>query len=319
MAEQAEHPKYLWLNGKLVPWEDATVHVSMLGWSTMSAVFEGIRAYANPDDGQLYAHQLNEHYRRFARSMKLQRMNCPWSSEELIAASVELLRANEYRGDTYLSPLAYLGDATFYGLQLESSTHVRIIANPMTSHLESGRIVRACVSSWTRISDNVMSPRIKAVANYQNSRLAAVEAKQNGYDQPILLNPQGKVTEGGGSCLFFVRDGVAVTPSTTSGILESVTRATILQLCQEALNIPTWEREVDRSELYVADEVFFCGTGAEILPVASIDGYTIRDGRIGPLTSRIESLFHRIVRRRETAYSQWSTPVYVPVASATPV
>jgi branched-chain amino acid aminotransferase len=319
MAEQVANPKYLWLNGKLVPWNEATVHVSMLGWSTMSAVFEGIRAYANADDGQLYAHQLNEHYRRFARSMKLQRMDCRWSPEELIAASIELLRANEYHSDTYLSPLAYLGDATFYGSQLESSTHVRIIAHPTTSHLESGRTVRACVSSWTRISDNVMSPRTKAIANYQNSRLAAVEAKQNGYDQPILLNPQGKVTEGGASCLFLVRDGVAITPSATSGILESVTRATLLQLCQEALNIPTQERVVDRSELYIADEVFFCGTGAEILPVASVDGYTIGDGKIGPLTSRIERLFHRIVRGREKAYSRWSTPVYAPVASASPV
>jgi branched-chain amino acid aminotransferase len=319
MAEQVAHPPYLWLNGKLVRWEDATVHVSLLGWSTMSAVFEGIRAYANPDEDQLYAHQLNEHYRRFARSIKVQRMNCPWSTEELIAASVELLRANAYRGDTYLSPLAYLGDATFYSSQLESSTHIRIIAHPTSSHLGSGRTVRACVSSWTRISDNVMSPRTKAIANYQNSRLAAVEAKQNGYDQPILLNPQGKVTEGSASCLFFVRDGVAITPSTTSGILESVTRATILQLCQESLRIPTQEREVDRTELYVADEAFFCGTGAEVTPIASIDGYDIGDGKIGPLTSRIEALFHRIVRGRETAYSHWSTPVYAPVASVSPV
>jgi branched-chain amino acid aminotransferase len=315
VAEQPANPAYLWLNGKLVPWDEATVHVSMLGWSTMSAVFEGIRAYANPEDNQLYAHQLVEHYARFARSMKLQRMNCPWSSQELIEASLELLRANGYRGDTYLSPLAYLGDSTFYGSQLESSTHVRIIAHPTTSRLGGGRTVRACVSSWTRISDNVMSPRVKTISNYQNSRLAAVEAKQNGYDQPILLNPQGKVTEGGASCLFLVRDGVAITPSTTSGILESVTRATVLQLCRETLGIPTAEREVDRTELYVADEVFFCGTGAEISPVASVDGFTVGNGEIGPLTARLEALFHRIVRGRDPARRQWSTAVYATVAS----
>jgi branched-chain amino acid aminotransferase len=315
MAEQPAHPSYLWLNGKLVPWEEATVHASLLGWSTMAAVFEGIRAYWNPEEGQLYAHQLQEHYRRLARSMKLQRMSCPWSTDELIAASVELIRANEFRGDTYLSPLAYLGDATFYGLQLDSSTHVRIIATPTTSRLGSGGAVRACVSSWTRISDNIMSPRVKTISNYQNSRLAAVEAKQNGYDQPILLNAQGKVTEGGASCLFIVRDGVAITPSATSGILESVTRATILRLCEEALGIPTREREVDRTELYIADEAFFCGTGAEVQAIASVDGYTIGDGQIGPLTTRIESLFHRIVRGREKSYAQWSTPVYAPVAA----
>jgi branched-chain amino acid aminotransferase len=162
-----------------------------------------------------------------------------------------------------------------------------------------------------------MSPRVKCLSNYQNSRLAAVEAKQNGYDQPILLNVQGKVTEGGGACLFLVRDGVAITPSATSGILESVTRSTVLRLCEDALGIPIREREVDRTELYIADEVFFCGTGAEILPVSSVDGYTVGDGEIGPLTARIEGLFHDIVRGRHPVYRQWSIPVYasVPVAS----
>jgi branched-chain amino acid aminotransferase len=166
------------------------------------------------------------------------------------------------------------------------------------------------VSSWTRISDNVLSPRVKCLSNYQNSRLAAVEAKQNGYDQPILLNPQGKVTEGGASCLFIVRNGVAITPSASSGILESVTRATILRLCAETLGIPTEEREVDRTELYIAEEVFFCGTGAEVTPVGSVDGYTVGDGGVGPLTAKIESLFHDIVRGRHPVHTQWSIPVY---------
>src|SRR5439155_1835415 len=208
---------------------------------------------------QLYAYQFREHYARFARSMKLQRMEPRWSPEDLIQATLDLVRANGAREDTYISPLAYLGDSTFYGTQTESSTHVRIIAHPFESGLGTGRTTRACVSSWTRISDNVLSPRVKCISNYQNSRLAAIEAKMNGYDQPILLNHQGKVAEGGASCLFLVRDGIAITPSVTSGILESITRATILRLCREALGIPTEEREVDRTELYVADEVFFFG------------------------------------------------------------
>src|SRR5437868_1426619 len=193
MAPEHAAPAYLWLNGKLLRWEEATVHVSMLGWSTMSAVFEGIKAYWSSDDEQLYAYQFREHYGRFARSMKLQRMEPPWSSEELIQATLDLVRVNGFREDTYISPLAYLGDATFYGTQTESSTHVRIIAHPFTSGLGTGQTTRACVSSWTRISDNVLSPRVKCISNYQNSRLAAVEAKMNGYDQPILLNHLGKV------------------------------------------------------------------------------------------------------------------------------
>jgi branched-chain amino acid aminotransferase len=308
-------PTYLWLNGKLVRWEEATVHVTMLGWSTMSAVFEGIKAYWNPEQGQLYAYQFSEHYHRFARSMRLQRMQPRWSPAELIQASLELLRANETHEDTYVSPLAYFGDATFYGTQTESSTHIRITAEPFTTHLGRGQTVKACVSSWTRISDNVLSPRAKCISNYQNSRLAAVDAKLAGYDSPILLNPLGKVAEGAAACLFLIRDGVAVTPSLTSGILESVTRATVLRLCRD-LGIPTEEREVDRSELYLADELFFCGTGAEIRPISGVDGYTIGDGAVGPRTREIEALFHAIVRGRERRYAEYVTPVYAPVAAS---
>jgi branched-chain amino acid aminotransferase len=314
MATERPTPTYLWLNGEIVPWDKAMVHASALGWSTIAAVFEGTRAYANPEEGQLYAWQFAEHYRRFAQSMRIQRMQSPWSPEELAAAAVELIRANEYRGDTYISPLAYFGDEVFYGTQTDSPTHVSIIARPTQSRLGSGRMTTAGVSSWTRLSDNQLSPRVKCVSNYQNSRLAAVEARMDGYDQPILLNAQGKVAEGGASCIFIVRDGVAITPSLTSGILESITRDTVLRLCREALGIPVQEREVERTELYLADEVFFCGTGAEINPVSSVDHYEVGNGQIGPVTSRIEDLFHRIVRGREPRYREWLTPVYAPVA-----
>jgi branched-chain amino acid aminotransferase len=316
MAAERPHPAYLWLNGEIVRWENAMVHASMLGWSTMAAVFEGIKAYWNPEESQLYAYQFHEHYQRFARSMKMQRMDSPWSPEDLVKASLDLVRANGAREDTYISPLAYFGDSIFYGTQTESSTHIRIISSPFQSGLGSGATTTACVSSWTRISDNILSPRIKCISNYQNSRLAAVEAKQNGYDQPILLNAQGKVTEGGASSLFLVRDGVAITPSKTSGILESITRDTILKLCREALAIPVEEREVDRTELYVADEVFFCGTGVEVRAVSNVDGYKVGDGAVGPITARIESRYHAIVRGRDPEYRSWSTPVYAPVTAS---
>ncbi len=304
-----KHPKYLWLNGKLVRWEDATVHISMLGWSTVSAVFEGIKAYWNPEEGQLYAYQFEEHLARFANSIKLQRMKSNWTMEELRRAIVELVRANEAKDDTYIAPMAYFGDSAFYGRDSDSETHIRIIADGFKSHLGTGTSVTACVSSWTRISDNVISPRVKCLSNYQNSRLASSEARMNGYDQAILLNAQGKVAEGAASCIFLVRNGVAITPTVTSGILESITRATVLRLWSEILGMPTLEREIDRTELYVADEVFFCGTGAEITPVRAIDGYTIGNGAIGPLTTRLESLFHDIVRGRDKRLG-FTRPVY---------
>jgi branched-chain amino acid aminotransferase len=242
--------------------------------------------------------------------MRLQRMRPQYSAEQLVQASVELLRANGCRGDTYVRPLAWHADATWFGHLEESRTGIVITTAPFASVLGSGRAIRACVSSWTRVGDNQLSPRIKCISNYQNSRLALLEATLDGYDQPILLNGAGKVTEGPASCLFIVRDGVAITPSLTSGILESITRTAVLRFCRDELAIPTEEREIDRTELYVAQEVFFCGTGAEITPVGEVDHFTVGDGGPGPLTARIERSFHQVVRGRSAGYAFWRTPVY---------
>jgi branched-chain amino acid aminotransferase len=302
--------KYVWMDGELVPWQEATVHASHLGWSTMGGVFEGIKAYWRADEAELYGWQFGEHYRRFADSMRLQRMRPAFTPEQLVEASVELLRANDCRTDTYVRPLAWHADATWFGHLEDSRTGIVITTAPFGSVLGTGKAIRACVSSWTRVGDNQLSPRIKCISNYQNSRMALLEATLDGYDQPILLNSAGRVTEGPAACLFIVRDGVAITPSLTSGILESITRKAILRFCREELAIPTQEREVDRTELYIADEVFFCGTGAEITPVGSVDHYRIGDGGVGPLTKRIEGLFHDVVRGRNPGYATWRIPVY---------
>ena len=304
------HARYLWVDGALVPWGQATVHASTLGWSTMGAVFEGIKAYWNEAEGELYGWQFAEHYRRFAASMRLMRMRPQFAPEQLVAASCELLRANDCRHDAYVRPLAYHADATWFGDMEDSRTGIVITTAPFTSILGSGRAIRARVSSWTRVGDNQLSPRIKCISNYQNSRMALLEATLDGYDQPILLNSQGKVTEGPAACLFIVRDGVAITPSLTSGVLESITRTAVLRLCRDELGIPTQEREIDRTELYVADEVFFCGTGAEVTPVGSVDHYRVGGGGVGPLTARLERLFHDVVRGRHAGYAFWRTPVY---------
>jgi branched-chain amino acid aminotransferase len=298
------------MDGRIMPWEQATIHASTLGWSTMGAVFEGIKAYWNDAEGELYGWQFLEHYRRFAVSMKLERMRPEFSAEQFVEASCELLRANDCRADTYVRPLAWHKDATWFGHLEDSRTGIVITTAPFGSILGSGKTVRACVSSWTRVGDNQLSPRIKCISNYENSRRALLEAVLDGYDQPILLNSLGKVTEGPASCIFIVRDGVAITPSLTSGVLESITRTAILRLCRDELGIPTQEREIDRTELYVADEVFFCGTGAEVMPVGSVDHYRVGTGGVGPLTARIERLFHEVVRGRHPGYAFWRTPLY---------
>jgi branched-chain amino acid aminotransferase len=300
-------PEYLWLNGPMVPWAKATVHVSRLGWSTVSGVFEGIKAYWNADQSQLYGLRFPGHYRRFVQSMRLQRMAIRWSADELVEATLALLRANGAREDTYIRPTAYFGDQPFLVTDSVADADVYIVTQPFASGLGSGRTQKACVSSWTRIDDNVISPRIKCFSNYQNSRMALVEARQNGYDQPILLNAQGKVAEGAVACVAIVRDGTLITPSTTSGILESLTRRMVLELCA-GLGIPTVEREVDRTELYVADEAFFCGTGAEVTPISQVDGYQLAAGAPGPVTARIEQAYHDAVRGR--AGGRYATPVY---------
>jgi branched-chain amino acid aminotransferase len=314
-ASAAGTPAYLWMDGQLVPWAEAAVHPSRLGWSTIGAVFEGIKAYWNEEEGALYGWQFAEHYARFQQSMKLERMRPEFTPEQLVQASVELLRANGTREDTYVRPLAWHADATWFGHMEDSRTGIVITTAPFKSILGSGKAIRACVSSWTRVGDNQLSPRIKCLSNYQNSRMALLEATLDGFDQPILLNSQGKVTEGPAACIFIVRDGVVITPALTSGILESITRTAVLRLCRDELGFQTQEREVDRTELYVADEIFFCGTGAEIMPVGEVDHYTVGQGGLGPMTAQIERLFHSVVRGKHPGYEFWRTLVSGPAGT----
>lgn len=312
LGASADDPKYVWMSGDLVEWNDAVVHSSTLGWSAISMVFEGIRGYWNSEEEQLNIFHLELHIERLLRSMKVMRMTSPWSVEELKGAIVDLVQSNEFRDDIYVQPLAYFGGSTTPGYLPVSERHgdITIFNRQIGSVLGSGRVASCGVSSWTRISDNVMPPRVKAIANYQNSRYVADESFRHGYDFGIILNPQGKVSEISYACLYIVRDGVAITPPVSAGILESITRDVIRQFCEDELGIQVIERDVDRTELYIADEVFICGTGAEIQAVGSIDGYKIGDGSIGPAVTQLEQLFHDVVRGKDARYPEWRTGVY---------
>ena len=305
-------PKYVWMSGERVAWDDAVVHASTLGWSAISMVFEGIRGYWNAEEEQLNIFHLELHIERLLRSMKVMRMTSPWSVAELKRAIVELVQTNQFRDDIYVQPLAYFGGSTTPGYLpvSERPGDITIFNRQIGSVLGSGRTVSCGVSSWTRISDNVMPPRVKAIANYQNSRYVADESSRHGYDFGIILNPQGKVSEISYACIYIVRDGVAITPPVSAGILESITRDVVRKLFQDELGIPTVERDVDRTELYIADEVFICGTGAELQAVGSIDGYTIGDGGMGPAVTKLEQMFHDIVRGKDPRYPEWRTGIY---------
>ncbi len=307
-----ENPAYVWMSGELIPWDDAVVHSSTLGWSAISMVFEGIRGYWNTEEEQLNIFHLELHLERLIRSMKVMRMTSPWSVDELKQSIIDLVQANQFRDDIYVQPLAYFGGSTTPGYLpvSERPGDITIFNRQIGSVLGSGQTVSCGISSWTRISDNVMPPRVKAIANYQNSRYVADESSRHGYDFGVILNPQGKVSEISYACLYIVRDGVAITPPVSAGILESITRDVVKHLLQDELGVEVVERDVDRTELYIADEMFICGTGAELQPVGSVDRYSLGDGGIGPVTASIEQLFHDIVRGRDTRYAQWRTGIY---------
>lgn len=308
----AQHPKYLWWNGNLVAWEDATVHVTDLAWSATGAVFEGIRAYWNEEREELFVFRLREHMQRLKDSSRMVRLPIEESVDDLIGITVELLRANECREDTYVFPLVYFGEARTKRSdpsKLHGDMYVTTDHRP--SHLGTGKTQRAKVSSWNRISDNVMPPRVKNISNYRNGQLATYEVKQDGYDVALLLGPDAKVTESSGACLMFVKNGTLITPDPASGILESITRDALMTLARKELGMLVVERRVDRTELYTADEVFLCGTMAEITPIVEVDRFAVADGEIGPVTAELERRFIDIVRGNDETWSRWRTPVGV--------
>ena len=304
-------PKYLWRSGELVEWDKATVHISDLAWSAISAVFEGIRAYWNPDQEQLYVFHLDAHIKRLFQSMKIMRMTSPFSKDELAREIVGLLRSNECRYDTYIQPLAYFGGGVpGYMAVLEKPGEIVVTTRAAASGLDAPKTVHCNVSSWTRISDNVMPPRAKAITNYQNSRYVSTESRINGYDFGIILNSNGKVSEASYACIFIIRDGVAITPPLSAGILESITRESLMGLLSDELDVPVIERDVDRTELYLADEVFLCGTAVEVQSVGTVDRYQIGTGEEGPVVTRLRERFRDVVLGNDSKRHSWCTPVY---------
>jgi len=311
MPAQAKH---VWFDGSVVPWEQARVHVSTAAVLRGANVFEGVRAYWNADEHDLFIFRNAEHLARLWNSAKIMRMTIPWTAEQLTQAQVGVLRANAFEGTVWFRLSLYVDDddEAWPPDQARVGGFILPRLAPRRPGVQDG--IDTCISSWTRISDTTVPPRIKAGANYHNARLAVVEARLNGYaGQPILLNERGKVSEGPGACFCMVRGGRLVTAPITANILESITRATVLELAKDVLRVPVEEREIDRTELYIADEAFFCGSGAEITPVNSVDRYPIGTGRPGVLTRRLQESYFAAVEGRLPQYRHWLTPVYHPV------
>jgi branched-chain amino acid aminotransferase len=303
-------PRYAWLNGEIVPWEDCVVHGRTQGAFWGSNVFEGVRAYWNEADRQLSLFRLDDHLARLRRSMKCLHMPLRYSDADIERACLDLLRANEFEEDVHVVAVAYFGmGPNFDSMALTDDTGLHLTALPFPRSERYRRGVSACIATWRRIGDDTMPPRVKTGANYHNSRLAQHEATRNGYDTTIILNQRGTVAEGPGSCVVMVREGRLVTPPGTSGVLEGITVATVAELAEAELGVVLERREIDRTELYVADEAFLCGTLAEIQPIVSIDRIEIGDGVPGELTRRLQELYERAIRP-EPPYLRWLTPVY---------
>jgi len=308
MDDAKKMPKYLHLNGKVVPFEDARIHILSPCAKYGAGVFEGIRGYWNDQQEEIHVFRLAEHLDRLQYSMRVMRYDEVFSNEQLADWTLELLRANNFRETVHIRLMTYVDGYGEQGATSPIGVAISALARPLPKKVTEG--VSAGVSTWTRLSDNAMPVRVKCNANYQNGRLASIEAKVNRYDAAILLNGRGTVAEGPGMCFFAIRNGRPVTPPVTGSILESITRDTVMRLFHEYLGLETEEREIDRSELYACEEAFYCGTGWEITPVTSIDRIPVGIGTVGPITKKLQDLYFRIVRGEIADHPEWRTPVY---------
>jgi branched-chain amino acid aminotransferase len=302
------NPKHTWMNGSVRPWGESLIHVGSDAVLRGASVFEGIRAYRSADERDLLLFRLADHFERlFGGSMRVLRMRIGYTAEQLTEGVIELLRANEVRDDAHIRVVAYFDvlDGAATGEGDPAGAYMLAFPKAANARLESG--VRSTISAWRRPSDSSISPRVKASANYLNSRVALLDANLKGFDIPVLLNERGRVSEGPGQNIFLVRRGRLITPRITDAILEGITRETVIGIGAE-LGLPVEEREVDPTELYVAEELFFAGTNMEVQPISEIDGYRVGDGRIGPLTRQIQSRYFELVRGGAPA--PWLTSVY---------
>jgi branched-chain amino acid aminotransferase len=294
----------VYFNGAFVPWADAHVHVFSPAVKYGAGVFEGICAY-NSDAG-MNIFRLQEHLARLEYSQHVMRFDRVFTAEEFTGPIIELVKRNGFQETVHIRPTVYVDGEGESGALGPIGMCVTAVQKPRPAYVEKG--CRVQVSSWQRLSDISMPTRVKAHANYNNSRFASTQAKTDGYDTALMLNAKGHVAEGPGMCFFMVRNGVPITPSITSNILESITRDTVLQLCRDELGIEPVERDVDRSELYAAEEAFFCGTAWEITPITNIDGHDIGDGIVGPLTRKLQSVYFDLIEGRAEDTRGWLTP-----------
>lgn len=302
--------RLIWLKGEIINVNDAKINVLSPTAQFGLNVFEGIPCYWNDEKKQLYAFRLDDHYNRLLNSARLLQLDCRFTKEHMKKALVDVVKANEYYENISVRQTLFVDGFGSWGSEGPVEMFVAPIPKGRMSKEYNKKGLNASITSWRRISDVNLSPRIKCGANYINSRAGQREALRNGYDTCIFLNEFGKVSEGPGSCLFIVKDGKLITPKLTDSVLESITRDTVIKIAQSILNVEVIERSIDRTELYTCDEAFLCGSAMEITPVISVDKYIVGNGGAGALTDKIHNLYLDIAKGCNSKFISWAEPVY---------
>ncbi len=310
MASPSQHPNYAYFEGAIVPFEQANVSIMNHTFNYGTGAFGGLRGYWNEDEEQLFVFRPLDHFARFLDSARLLRFELAYTPEKLRDILLELLRTEAWRADVYIRPLAYVR-SNLIGVRLHDLEHaVAIFSLPFGSYMPDEEGCTATVSSWRRVEDNAIPARGKIIGAYANSALIKTDAMLAGYDDALVLNENGHISEGSAANFFMIRRGVAYTPPITENILEGITRRTVIDLLRSELGVEVVERPIDRTEVYLADEAFFCGTGVQVAAVTSVDRLPVGDGRLGPTVSALRDLYFDVVRGRIEKYRGWLTPVY---------
>ena len=303
-------PKHAYFQGKIVPYSEAKVGVLTHALNYGTAAFAGVRAYWNEDEKQLYIFRAPDHYRRFLNSAKLLCMELDHTPESLTQLTVDLLRVDGYQQDIYIRPLAYKSDEVI-GVKLHGLNHeLSICALPFDKYLADDTNAHVTISSWRRVDDNIIPARGKISGAYANSAFIKTDAVRAGFDEALVLTQEGHISEGSAMNFFMLRDGLLITPPVTENILEGISRRSVIELAREELNLTVVERPVDRTEVYLCDELFLTGTAAQITAVTRVDFRPVGSGKMGPITARLYQLYQDILRGRVAKYQHWLTPVY---------
>jgi branched-chain amino acid aminotransferase len=304
------NPRYAFFEGKIIPIEQAKVDIRTNALQYGTGVFEGIRSYWNEKAKTSYIFRMEDHYRRFIINSSIMMIEIKYSLKELCDITMQLLKKENYTEDCYIRPFAYNSGLNIGPKLIGNEQNIFIYSIPLGDYLDTSKAISVCISSWERVSDNAIPPRVKISGSYVNAALQKTEALMNGYDEAITLSNDGShVSEGSAMNVFMVKGRTLITPPVTDDILEGITRDTIIKLATESENFKIVERSIDRTELYTADELFFCGTGAQISPIGFVDKRSIGNGKIGPVTKKLQYLYFSIVKNEVSEYSHWCSKV----------